>query len=292
MPESPRRALAVGLGLVMLVAAVVAAGQPAESSRAQATEHPIVTVAKQYLNTYQGDCWPFVRKVVLEATGKQMGFGYIQGFLEGGAYEVPYSEARNGDIVQIVDDARPGPGVSYNGLHTAIIVDVNPDGTFHALDSNQKWDGVVRWRPNYNPALRAAQLGLNVHVFRFDAGSGGGGGAPAPAPAEPPDGTPATVSADGDGLRLRSEPSTTASIIATIPDGTTVWITGPLAPGGGLLWAPVYTHGWGHGWMAAAYLVVQGESPPPPPPTGGTGGSGAAAMPYGLAVSGVSNAAE
>ncbi|MEX2080482.1 MAG: CHAP domain-containing protein, partial [Dehalococcoidia bacterium] len=177
-------------------------------------------MAKQYLGTYQGDCWPFVKKVVLEATGGQMGFGYIQAFLDAGGYEVPISEARNGDIVQVVDDDDAGPGADHPGLHTAIIVEVNPDGTFLAIDSNQKWDGIVRWRPNYDPALRAAQMGINVHVFRFgdsgggvdgggddggDGGSGGGGGPPAPSPT--PDGSPAIVSADGDGLRLRSAPS-------------------------------------------------------------------------------------
>lgn len=59
-----------------------------------------------------------------------------------------------------------------------------------------------------------------------------------------------------DGLNLRSGPGTSYSVVATLPGGATVTITGPAKDG----WAPVTSNGQS-GWVDGAYVSADGASP-------------------------------
>ncbi|MDP9370764.1 MAG: SH3 domain-containing protein, partial [Chloroflexota bacterium] len=76
-----------------------------------------------------------------------------------------------------------------------------------------------------------------------------------------------TVKVDADSLSLRSAPSTTAGLIATLPYGTTgVVVDGPQS-GEGVNWYQIQTS-LGTGWASADFLVL---APPDPPPGGDFG---------------------
>ena len=70
-------------------------------------------------------------------------------------------------------------------------------------------------------------------------------------------GEQAVVSADGDGLNLRSLPSLAGAILAEVPDGTVVTALGAQQRADGHCWEHV-THDGLNGWMAAEYLVRVG----------------------------------
>ncbi len=148
----------------------------------------------------------------------------------------------------------------YSGLHTAIVISANGDGTFEAIDSNQNWDGVVNLRSGYDPAARAAAAGLDVHAYRF------GSDAPSLLPPAPPvvtvagpvtTGDKARVNTPGDCLRLRATPSGT--ITHCLGHGTQVTVTGEPRLVDSTLWVPVSTAA-GNGWMASDYLLKEAPS--------------------------------
>lgn len=59
-------------------------------------------------------------------------------------------------------------------------------------------------------------------------------------------------------VNLRQGPGTSYSIIATIPVGTQVNITGAPSRVGGVDWYPITINGVGSGWMSGAYLATTG----------------------------------
>jgi hypothetical protein len=59
---------------------------------------------------------------------------------------------------------------------------------------------------------------------------------------------------DGQGVRLRAEPSRQARSIALVPDGTKVEAIGLAEMHGGLSWRPVRTGSGAEGWMAIDFL--------------------------------------
>lgn len=74
-------------------------------------------------------------------------------------------------------------------------------------------------------------------------------------------------------LNLRSGPGSGYSVVAQLPYGTTVQITGEPRAGDGRTWLEVSARGYGQGWVAAEYLNA-GETPaaapaaaPTPAPT-------------------------
>ena len=90
----------------------------------------------------------------------------------------------------------------------------------------------------------------------------------------------ARVSAGGDGLHLREEPSPGATVIDTFPDGTLVTALGERSRAGGYDWEHVEVGGR-RGWMAAAYLVAvdDGGTGPGRDPQPAPGPPGALALP-------------
>ncbi len=225
----------------------------------------IADEALKDLNTWQGQCFTWVKDVVERATGAQMGWGYRAGYIAGGAVEVPLAEAVRGDVIQLSNESISGTGTFYLGLHTAIVLENLGGGKFDAIDSNQNWDEVVRLRPNYDPVASAARYtGITVRVYRFSGGSATD--TPPSASTELGEGDLAVVSADGDCLRIRSAPSLSGTRLDCLPDGSPVAITGAAVMGDGLEWLPVSTS-LGSGWMAAMYLAPTSSSSAPTAPS-------------------------
>ena len=252
-----RRARMIGAVLLLAAVALATGDPPAGAQEAPQPAHPITQRAIVDLGSYQGECWPWVRIVVLEATGRQMGFGYREGFFEGGAEEILLEQAAEGDIIQIADDEDAGPGVDYPGLHTAIVLANHGDGTFTIIDSNSQWDGIVRIREGYDPLAAAARYPyLDVHAYRFPLAKDSFPGAEPPDPRPPSftDGDLARVNANGDCLNLRAGPSLGQAIIRCIPDGTVVDVTGSPSWSGGRYWLPVSVDGLA-GWVAAEFVA-------------------------------------
>ena len=255
MSIRPRLIALVATLAVTLLIMARPTGHAAADSPSLNPNANVATVALKYDGTYQGECWGFVKRVVLEATGRQMGFDYRQGFFAGGAIEVSMADAQVGDVLQFADDSDTSPWASYPGLHTAIILDRASTTAFNIIDSNSEWDGVVRIRQNYNPVDEAAMKGLTFHIYRFP-----GGGTPAATTGQTVSAsassqqTPATVVTPNDCLNLRDAAETSSNILACMPDGTTLALTGGQTVNGGLTWASVVTP-YGTGWVAADYLA-------------------------------------
>lgn len=267
MPLSQHRpALAAILVAFVAVLSVVSDSRPVDA--APPPSNPIATRALQDLGTWQGECWVWMKKVVFEATGKTIGYDYRAGYLEAGGVEVSVSQASAGDIIQIADDSWTSPDADYPGLHTAIILSNNGDGTFEAIDSNQNFDGMVALRSGYDPARLSASRGLNFHIYRLT------GTAAAVTPPAPPvqtvagpvgAGDKARINTPGDCLRLRAAPSGT--VISCLSHGVQVTVTGAPRVVDGITWVPVNTL-LGPGWMAADYLLKEA------PAAAGPSGSG------------------
>ncbi|MCC7366691.1 MAG: SH3 domain-containing protein [Dehalococcoidia bacterium] len=248
--------------LVLLVVALAAPVLVMRAQPAQAQEEengPIARVALSYLGTHGGQCWTFMQQVVMEATGRKVGYDYRQGYFEAGAIEVSAAEARNGDIIQIASDSNSGAYASYPGLHTAIILSNLGNGRFNAVDSNQNWDEWVRLRPNYDPYASAARNGLQVHIYRIPGGGPGESGvstdvsAPAAGGAVA-SGDSAVVAADGGCLNLRSAPGLSSGRVDCLPSGTGLTITGEAVAKDGFSWVPV-SSARGSGWVASRYVT-------------------------------------
>jgi hypothetical protein len=263
MPMSPHRlALAGTLAAVIAVISVTAAFAASTGNQSASPTNPIAATALKYDGTWQGECWVFAKKVVFEATGREMGFDYRQGYLDAGAVEVSVAEAVAGDIIQIADDSNTKPDADYLGLHTFIVTENLGNGVFNGVDSNQKLDGVVHKRDAYDPAAMAARYSnLNYHIYRFPVPGGvpaSGNVASAPAHALVA-GERAIVSADGVGLNLRSTPEIPAidpiaNRQTVIPDGTIVTVTSKTpVTANGIVWVYVSSP-QGQGWVASQYL--------------------------------------
>jgi uncharacterized protein YraI len=78
-------------------------------------------------------------------------------------------------------------------------------------------------------------------------------------------GTVQVVNTGALGLRLRAEPGTSAQIVATVPDGTRMTVTGGPVQKDGYTWWKVSGSG-GTGWAAGNWLGPVIATPPPPGP--------------------------
>ena len=249
--------------LVAFVAVLTAGAAVHRAAAAPAATNPIVSVAESYEGTWQGECWIFAKKVVLEATGRQMGFDYRQGYFDAGAVEVTAAEAQPGDIIQIADDSDTSPDASYNGLHTAIVIANLGDGTFNVVDSNRDFDGMVHERDGYDPAESAARYGIQYHIYRI---SGDPSSAPPlPASTRPKlatggpfvSGNKAVTVTPGDVLNLRATPG--GAIVTTLRDGTKVTVSSDPVTSGTHQWVKVSTPS-GDGWVATDFLALDTSS--------------------------------
>jgi LysM repeat protein len=151
--------IAVVAGLSLSPRGPATAASPAEL---------IINRALEDLGTYQGECYIWMQEVVSDALGVGVGNDYRQGYLDAGFVEVSAAEALPGDIIQVNDDADTSGYSEFPGLHTVIILGNLGDGTFNGIDSNQSWDGIVRYHNAYDPAAKAARYpGGAYHIYRF-----------------------------------------------------------------------------------------------------------------------------
>ena len=276
MPLSPHRLartgiLAIVCGLLLAVPAVVSA-----QSAPAAPTHPIVATAAQYEGQYGGQCWIFVKNVLKEALGIDLGRDYRLGFLEAGGVEIAVEFAQPGDIIQIADDNYTEPHADYPGLHTFIISEVVDHGVYNGWDSNSQWDEIVRYRENYDARAVAGRYpNLNFRIYRFPTPDNPVIDPEAVAPPQAKSrqlavGDTAVVVAGGDTLNLRAGAGLDQGVIARLPDGTVVSITGGPVRADGHTWVSV-TSPSGSGWVASEYLAYRD-----PTSTEGAGSDGAA----------------
>jgi hypothetical protein len=258
MPMSQHRPALAAILVAFVAVLALGLAAPARAAEPTPPMNPIAATALSYEGTYQGECWMFVKKVVKEATGKEMGFDYRQGYFDAGAVEVTFDQAQMGDIIQIADDADTSPDASYSGLHSAIITENLGDGRFNVIDSNQNFDGMVHQRLNYDPRAVSARSGLNYHIYRITAG------APtvapriaAPTPVQPLSfhiGDHLITNTPGDVLNIRTSPNGSILPDFKFPDGTHVTVTGEAVAAGTHTWVKV-SSGLRDGWVASEYLA-------------------------------------
>ncbi|MBA4180659.1 MAG: hypothetical protein C0506_08745 [Anaerolinea sp.] len=270
MPMSQHRAALAAI-LVAVVATLALTAGPAIAAPADSS--PLAAKALGYDGTWQGECWQFVKRVVREATGNEMGFDYRQGFFDAGATEVTAANAQPGDIIQIASDRNTSADADYPGLHTSIVLENLGNGSFHVIDSNQNFDGMVGHRESYDPFAAAARWGLQVHIYRIPSGPG----APklaAPLPAAKPATVPtpplpgqvlaagdsAVVYTPGDILNLRSGPGRDFDVTARLAHGTALTVISAPVRNGGFAWVKVSTPS-GEGWVAADFLSKEVAKP-------------------------------
>jgi uncharacterized protein YraI len=280
MSFSQHRPAAVAIVLAAIAALSIVTGAFAADPPPPPPRYDrIAQTALRYEGTRQGQCWPFAQRAVMEATGKKVGFDYRLGFFEAGAVEVNIRDARSGDIIQIARDTDTSPDADYPGLHTAIIMASNGDGSFTTIASNDNWDGMVRRRENYNPAKQAASYGdprLGFHIYRIPYD---GQSLPPVPPAAPRtvangagvivvfrNGDSAVVKADGDCLNVRSTPG--GPIVKCIKDGTKVVVASEAISSTGRTWVQVSADGTA-GWVATEFLAPVAAATAPATSGGG-----------------------
>ncbi len=133
--------------------------------------------------------------------------------------------------------------------------------------------------------VRNTQFGDGYVAGAFLVARGGGTNpSPTPSPSPSNPGTPgqypvnSTVRGVEGPLTFRSGPTTGASIIALLQNGTTFTVTGSPTNAGGYLWYPVRNTQFGDGYVAGAFLVARGggtnpsPTPSPSPSNPGTPG--------------------
>jgi hypothetical protein len=274
MPGVPRARriillLSAAIATVAMLLVVRAPVQASTTPGAEAAITNVVSIAMGSLNQWEGECFPWVRRVIAAATGRTIGWDYHLGYLEAGAVEVPLDSVQQGDVVQTADPSNSGGDASYAGLHTAIVMQNHGGGMLTVIDSNSQWDGVVRIRNDYNPAALAARYaGLTARAYRFP-------GVTAVDPLAPTStvadstltvGGSAIVSADGDCLRLRSSSGVGGTILTCLPDATVVTVLEGTAVADGLTWRAINAQG-STGWVAEQYLQALGTGAAPPAST-------------------------
>jgi hypothetical protein len=143
----------------------------------------------------------------------------------------------------------------------------HPDrGVYWMFDFNSAGK-VVAKTPTYNLILRLPRLRGSPEYATDVANVARPGGPKLAIPRGPHTGTDArsargpgallrVANTDGQGVRLRAEPSRTARAISVVKDGATVEATGEAQEHGGLSWQPVRAQNGDEGWIAVDYLAT------------------------------------
>ena len=120
-----------------------------------------------------GECKAFVQAVVNQELSDSLGTGYCQAYLDlGSEVSGGLTNAVRGDVIQINDssnynDCSDSDENYHSGMHTAIFLKDNGDGTIRVVDSNyvaSETVGVHDWDiDDYMDSYPS----LNVHVYRL-----------------------------------------------------------------------------------------------------------------------------
>jgi uncharacterized protein YraI len=136
---------------------------------------------------------------------------------------------------------RSGPGISY------AILTVMPAGSPVKI-TGEAFEGWYPVRYNdLNGWAYAEYIAIGAPATAAAATSGGAG-------------VQGTATVVTNLLNMRSGPGTSYSVVAQLPYGTTVQITGDPKAGDGRTWVEVMAKGFGQGWVAAEYLDA-GDTP-------------------------------
>jgi hypothetical protein len=253
---------ALALGLVVAPAGRAAAATTVNGPSAAAA---LTSTALASLGKFEGECFPFVQRVVKAVLGKSIGSDYRLGYLQAGAVEVTLAAAQPGDVIQLIDDRNTSPSADYPGMHTALVMENYGGGKFRVVDSNASYDGMVRVR-DYEPRTIALRYPyISIHAYHLidtpvpangivppGASSGSGGTAIAPVPLTP--GAQAVVAADGDCLRVRSVPALSGATLTCMPTGASLTIAGGAAEADGYKWLRISSPSGTSGWAVEQYL--------------------------------------
>ncbi len=149
----------------------------------------IAEVGLQRLGQHGGQCKEAVNIWVAIASGgaQRLGGDYLENYRREGGSEVSRDQTAEGDIIQLNG---PDGRYYYEGMHTAVIVShATGSDVFEVVDSNSRWDEIVREHA-WNPYVTAAAHGLSVHIWRMgsvgspESAPTGTGETRAPAPTE------------------------------------------------------------------------------------------------------------
>jgi hypothetical protein len=253
---------ALALGLVVAPAGRADAATTVNGPSAAAA---LTSTALASLGKFEGECFPFVQRVVKAVLGKSIGSDYRLGYLQAGAVEVTLAAAQPGDVIQLIDDRNTSPSADYPGMHTALVMENYGGGKFRVVDSNASYDGMVRVR-DYEPRTIALRYPyISIHAYHLidtpvpangivppGASSGSGGTAIAPVPLTP--GAQAVVAADGDCLRVRSVPALSGATLTCMPTGASLTIAGGAAEADGYKWLRISSPNGTSGWTVEQYL--------------------------------------
>ena len=275
-------ALALGL-----VAAPAGRADAATTVNGPSAAAALTSTALASLGKFEGECFPFVQRVVKSVLGKSIGADYRLGYLQAGGVEVTLAAAQAGDIIQLIDDRNTSPSADYPGMHTAIVMENYGGGKFRVVDSNASYDGMVRVR-DYEPRTIALRYPyISIHAYHLidtpvpangivPPGASSGGTAVAPVPLTP--GAQAVVAADGDCLRVRAVPTLSGNILTCMPTGASLTIAGGAAEADGFKWLRITGANGTSGWAVEQYLrgvpaatstagAQTAEVTPPPAPS-------------------------
>ena len=144
------RTLVTTFAVAAATAGVVPSGPGVSSADAASA---MVTHARNYIGTYQGQCKVFVQKIYAEVYPGTLGTGYYQAYVNAGYHRVSKANVVPGDIVQETDS-----GSHTTGIHTAIISGDPAGVDLKVIDSNFVAPNKVG-EHTYNPDAHAASHG-------------------------------------------------------------------------------------------------------------------------------------
>jgi len=135
----------------------------------------------------------------------------------------------------------------------------HPDRSVYWMFDFDQNSTVVDKSPTYE-LIRRLPRPRGSPEYAPDFGNVARSGAHPTAPALDPGTLLRVANTDGQGVRLRAEPSRQARSLALLPDGTRVQSIGRAEAHGGLTWQPVRIRSGAEGWMATDFLTPDGST--------------------------------
>lgn len=109
-----------------------------------------------------GECIKSVQRWIIEAGGKFVGGGVVDGYVNSGAVQIANGEIVKGDVIQYTSLTNPNGWL--DGVHTVMVTGVNSDGTYQIAQSNANYTGKVSLDSHWTPHPPA---GFEARAWRF-----------------------------------------------------------------------------------------------------------------------------